>query len=120
MTDQAAGEQGNQGETTPQVIPVLPPENLVEQTIERAAQKVADGATTANGTPVLSRIESLAVVAVLAVLNLANLWVAVDNRSNAAAHRDDFKAVCQLIIEELPSEQNTTDLARRFAECLKD
>lgn len=94
----------------------LPPENLVDQAVERAAEKVAS--VTLPAGPVLSRTEGLLIAAVLAILNVAGLFVGLQSWNDTRAHRADFKEVCQLIVERSPQE-SAAEIGRRLAECLR-
>jgi len=92
------------------------PEDLVEKTLERAAQKVATASVPAT-TPILSRTEAIVAIAILSIMNIAIFFVVNENRQDTRAHRTDFKAACQVIVAAAPPE-NVQEFTRRLAECL--
>lgn len=99
--------------------PADPHDSVVEQAVERAAVKVAQAASpVVNGTPVLSKLESIAVVAVMVVIGLMNLGINIATRNALEGHQKDFKEMCQAFIDFTPPER-ASELAERFAECLK-
>lgn len=104
---------------TPLASAPLPPENLVDQAVERAAEKVAS-VTVPSGPPVLSRAEGFTLTAALVILNLAALFVGLQTRSEMQEHRADLRHICQLIVEIHAVEPpNPTAIGRRLAECLR-
>jgi hypothetical protein len=97
----------------------LPPDDLVQQTVNRAADKVAIAAATSPATPaLLNRGESMVVIAVLIVLLLANLYMNLEARSDMRQHQEDSRVVCQLLLERTPAE-DARALATQLAQCLK-
>jgi hypothetical protein len=93
-------------------------DNVVEQAVERAAVKVAAAATPSNGPlPVLSKIESIGAVAIIVVIGMVNLAMNVITKNDLAEHRRDFKAVCEIIVQQAPPE-NAKNLAIKLSECL--
>lgn len=107
------------------VLPPLPsppvqqvtPENLVEQTLERAAGKVAS-VTVPGGPPVMNRMEAIASVVAILIILAFNILIDLRTYNATKGHREDFQIVCQLLVERAPQEQ-ARDLASRLAECLK-
>lgn len=98
--------------------PQLPPENLVEQAVERAGEKLAQAAgPIATGGPVLKRWESLAVVAVLVILNLANIVLSYQARTATQGNAQDHNELCLLMAEAIPTDSQ--DATAKLAECLK-
>lgn len=95
----------------------LPPEDLVGQAVERAAEKVA-AVTVPGGPPIMSRTEAFVCVAVLVILNCAALWIGLRTGNDLIEHQDDFRVICQIIVERTPPEQ-ARELAGQLAECLK-
>lgn len=106
-------------ETTPPPLPD-PHDNVVEQAVERAAVKVAAAATTptANGHPVLTKLESIAAVGIIVIVSLMNLAVNLVTKNDLHEHKVDFKAVCEIIVQQAPPE-TAKDLAIKLSECLK-
>lgn len=105
----------------PSPLPPDPHDSVVEQAVERAAVKVAAAVATAptvNGTTVLSKIESLAVVAVLVIVGLMNFVINLQTKNNMDGHKQDFKELCQAFVDLTPPDK-ARELAERFAECLK-
>jgi hypothetical protein len=96
---------------------VDPDDDLVERTLEKAADKVAS-VTVPGGPPVMNRMEAFAAVAVLVILNMAGAFVGLQIRAEMRGHRQDFKTICQIIVEQAPQER-AKDLATRLAECLQ-
>jgi hypothetical protein len=98
-------------------IQQVTPDDLVEQTLERAATKVAS-VTAPGGPPVLNRGEAIVCVLVLVILNLAALFVGLQTRGDTRGHREDFQIVCQLLVEQVPPE-SAKEVAAQLADCLK-
>lgn len=114
MTDEPTAEPT--GETTAYVVQQVPPDDLVERTLEKAASKISNGTIPSQGS--LSRFEALGFLGVLIVLNLGALLLGLLNWGATQEHRDDFKSICQIIVKQAPPEV-AKDLAEQLAECLK-
>jgi hypothetical protein len=113
------GPEGPPGPPGPARTPPngLPGDDLVERTLERAAEKVA-AVTVPGGPPIMNRNEAICAVALLVILNLAALFVNVWNLRDTKEHRNDFRVVCRILVERAPAEA-AKDLATRLADCLK-
>jgi hypothetical protein len=100
-----------------EVVRQVTPDDLVEQTLERAADKVASAGGVADGA-VMNRTEALVSVALVVLLELAGLFVVVTTRSEMRQHREDFSEVCQLIVNQAPPEK-AVELARQLSRCVQ-
>lgn len=96
------------------------PDDVVERAVERAATKVAAAATPTNGSSpeLLSKIGSITAVAIIVIVGLVNFVVNLQTRNSIQNHARDFKAICQIIVQQSPPEA-AKDLAVKLAECLK-
>ena len=93
-------------------------DDVVERAVERAATKVAEVVNPINGHSALSRAESLAAVAIIIVVGMMNLVINIQTRNDIRGHAQDFKVICQLIVEDAPAE-SAKALAVKLAECLE-
>lgn len=110
--------EANQAVQVPLPPPAgLPPEDLVGQAVERAAEKVA-AVTVSNGRSGMNRTEGLICVAVLVILNFAVLFVGLRTYNDIQAHKEDFGAMCEVFVNFAPPER-TTELAKALAACLR-
>lgn len=98
---------------------IIPPDNIVEQTLERAAQKVADGATVPLGTPIMRRTEAFVALAILIIINTANLVVALQGRNHTQGNSEDHRIVCELVVATVPHDIQDPDIAKILARCIK-
>lgn len=92
-------------------------DDIVGQVVERAADKAAAAAaqdpTSYAG---LSRLEALAAIGALLVINIANLVITIDNRNEVNGNRRNQATICKLL-EDIASP-GTVDAAT-IAECFK-
>ena len=117
FTGETLAGAGGGGESVSSVpTPVIPPDDIVEKTLERAAEKVA-AVTVPGGTPVMSRNEGFVVVAVLVILNLASGWLSLQAWSETKGNNSDHKIICQLVNRSLPTQDR--DVAEYLAKCIK-
>ena len=119
MTDIPYAGPERRAATPPEGTPVVqqvPPEDLVEQTLQKAADKVAS-VTIPGGPPIMNRTEAIASVAVIVILLLSNIFIDLRTYTSNKAHRQDFRTVCQIIVNQAPPE-TAKELATSLAECL--
>lgn len=91
---------------------------VVEQAVERAAVKVAAAVPTSNGqSELLSKMGSITAVAIIVIVGLANFVLNLQTQNKLSHHQKDFKAICQIIVEQAPPE-SAKDLALKLTECL--
>lgn len=113
MTDEPQPQENDQPNGGHQ----LHPDNLVEQAVERAGEKLAQAAgPIATGGAVLNRLESMAVVALLVVLQLATLVFVYQAKNAAVSNGHKLRSLCEVTIQFAP---NTPTIPEKLAACLR-
>jgi hypothetical protein len=113
MTDYPTGPQ-----------PQLPPDNLIEQVVEKAATKVAAAAqnTTdhARDKPELvaamNRTEAWLVTAAILLMAFTTLVLTIQVRNRLASHAGEFRQLCETVAEQNPNT-DPVDKAKAISNC---
>lgn len=114
MTDEPQPQENDHPNNGPQ----LHPDNLVEQAVERAGEKLAQAAgPIATGGAVLNRLESMAVVAIIIILQLATLMFVYQAKSSSTGNRERLKSLCE--VTTLFAPPNMPGVAEKLAKCLR-
>lgn len=94
----------------------------MERVVEQAARKVAAAATAASLPPsndqktIMNRNESIAVIAVLILLQFSTLMLSVQVKNRLTSHAAEFRHLCETVAEQNPNT-DPVEKAKAISRC---